>query len=463
MESNNNSFLEKTGTYIVKYYYVIIFIVFLIISMFVRLDPLSDDLFFKTASEKYTILEFLNFRYFTWSTRFLAEGLLYIITNTPIILWWIINSASWTLLVYSILKTLPDKESKKSFSPYFIFLLVLCINISVIASSGFQITGSLNYLFAVSLGIYISIFEIKNLGIEKIPKKNNDYKFIFLPVLLFINEQVGVTVLLIFMLFYGYRFFKYKEFHTKEIFIILLSIICFIFVYLAPGSKARLNTEVINWYQSFLTISSIEKIKIFTTWLFTTLFIKMNPLFLIFGIFLSQLLLKDNKKSSFNLLASAILLLPVALALINNGLPNSQYPQLDKLFYTFDYLSVYSNFRPYLTVYSDSNAIYSATSYLFWLTYASVMILTIIKLTKLKGAFIIMAMSLSLFIFYFSPTLFASGNRILLLPSVLLILIIAPLISKASTQYKVLIFCLALLGVLFLTSFWIFNGFLSIY
>ncbi len=466
MKTNKKIYPKKILLLLVTHKYLVIFIGFLILSSFVRIDTLSDDNFFQSAGKNYDLLGFLQIRYNTWSTRFLAEGLLYFFTNLPIMFWRIANAAAWTLLIFSITNSLPKvHRNKNKYTAYIVVALVFAINASILASSGFQVTGSFNYILAVSLGIYsssniLASFLVKN---GSGGKNNSISKLIALPLTIFINEQVGLSILVIYILYVIYLYSKYRIIKTNELVIIMMTFLSLAIVYFAPGNHARLTAEVKNWYPNFLTISAVFKLKIFIIWVFTSLVIKMSLLLSVCGLIISYLVLKIKNKKLIHYLAAVIMLVPIALPLINTGYTVIQYPEIDKLFYSFDFLNVYSLYKPNLPLYPSSTLFYTFTTYSFWTVYMVILIYYFIKFTKFRGLSILMAFTASMGIFYFSPTLFASGNRILLLPSALIILIILPIINKIPNGYKLIILCISTLNIITLLLIWMGNGFTSIY
>lgn len=116
-----------------------------------------DDLFFYTIPQETNIMSFVIERYDIWSSRILIEYILCHILQSPLILWWYLDSLIFTFIAILTYKLI-NGENKIFYS---ILSCILCLSFIfsshyALGSAGF-ITTTINYtwpLFSGLLAIY---------------------------------------------------------------------------------------------------------------------------------------------------------------------------------------------------------------------------------------------------------------------------------------------------------------------
>ncbi|MEX9765270.1 DUF6056 family protein [Citrobacter freundii] len=246
--------MHKDARALLIIYSIILFAYLLYnLSSAIQLLDFADDVYFKNAASKYSFIEFVTDRYFTWSGRVLLEILAIYTFNYPI-LWKIAIPLSLVIVSICIHQIALNGFIDKSISIP-IILLSIIIHGPTIDSPGaaiWWVTGFYNYMLPFTL-LFSSI---------AIFMRCDRRLFLFASLILaFVacnNEQAAVTGLLV-----GLAFI-FTSLITKERLLCSLSffvvcLISFLLLYLAPGNIIRLHTEISNWMPEFSGFNIIDK------------------------------------------------------------------------------------------------------------------------------------------------------------------------------------------------------------
>lgn len=218
---------------------------------------MSDDAWFsaKALTEK-SYIDFLKQRYYTWSSRTPIEFVLLNIINR-FELWKALNSLFFGVLIASS-STPISKSIKQTISVTIALLAIMYFIPSDSTKYGaLWMTGSINYLWPMSLCAlgWFSIYCLSN-GIGNKPAH---YALIFMSFILSsFNEQVAVVNILgcFITTFFIY---KNKEYLTGALIAAFATIIVLLFIATAPGNEVRLVQEATNRFPDFLHFNMIEK------------------------------------------------------------------------------------------------------------------------------------------------------------------------------------------------------------
>ncbi|MEH7356557.1 DUF6056 family protein, partial [Neobacillus drentensis] len=380
----------------------------------------GDDLFYSTASQNYNIFEWIKIRYFEWSGRLFPDILSYYLLDGRVWIWRLLNPLSILLLAYSILRIIKSEVSTKGI---IISILTLGYIHQGILSSGFiWITGSLNYLWPIAFGLFAMIpysdkvFRNKNVT-ERIP---------FLLFLLFgflasiSNEQVALCITCFTIISHLYLYFQHKDQEPKLFISTGLITIGTLILLFAPGNEVRLESEINSWYPEFRELSFFNHLYVGTVWFFDKMFNEMRILvFTLAVITIAGYLMNrnDRKLWLFKLFA---LLFAIVLAAILLG----------------NEMNIFFNFSKITTINITANLAYiwqakysiiiALIPYIFWAAFSLLLIILVCKKSE-NRLFILLcflALIASISVMFFSPTIYASGRRVLTVGSVLFSLII---------------------------------------
>ena len=145
---------------IIKWEYLpfLLFFIFSLIINFKITAITYDDLFFQKIPLS-GLFEFLRSRYFEWTSSFIIEFFLVLMTKS-LFVFRVLNSIIYALLPVMIYKLLPYKKKGKGV-PILLFILIVFLPITMFNGAGW-IATNLNYLWPVTFGL-ISLLPIKKI------------------------------------------------------------------------------------------------------------------------------------------------------------------------------------------------------------------------------------------------------------------------------------------------------------
>ncbi len=111
----------------------------------------GDDLFFGTALQEKTLLQFLNERYIEWSSRLVIEALLVFIASINPIVWRILNGIMMVLIA-TMMATIFGSKNKQSEARILCAFSLLLIPLDSMNSAGWMAT-TMNYVWVLALGL----------------------------------------------------------------------------------------------------------------------------------------------------------------------------------------------------------------------------------------------------------------------------------------------------------------------
>lgn len=279
-----------------------ILIVCIFISRDLKLTGDHDDLFFSTVFHSKTLLEFLEWRYYTWTGRIPIEGLMVLTINHPWY-WKIIIPVSTVAIAASISILAGYKKDSVIYITSFVLgAMLLLINYNVIKDAMWWVTGSYNYLQPIAAGL-VSIV---------IHSRKNNFGYILKTISLFLvmfscfNEQFLIMVLIPYVILY--TIFQ-KDYSSYNLFYLIVVFIFLVFTLTAPGNQERLAAEV-RWIPDYVNLGLIEKITLGFDKLSSHIS-NENILFNFFIVFIFYLAIQKREFSFPSLIAIFILLLKI--------------------------------------------------------------------------------------------------------------------------------------------------------
>lgn len=234
-----------------KLYFATGLIAIFYITMFqtLTLRTTNDDVFFYNALNTRNALDFMLYRYSSWSGRFTIEGLLASTIHFSAF-WKVIIPSSFILLVCSI-----SRIATGEIRFYFVIgssALLLLVPRLVNIDSFYWVTGAYNYIIPFSLATYsLSVFLKHERGLV-----NSTLSLVALVVAGF-SEQSAVFLLLI---CYGLIVLRKVIISWYSISFIIILTIFSAFLFLAPGNAIRSSAESINWMPQFFEYNILLKL-----------------------------------------------------------------------------------------------------------------------------------------------------------------------------------------------------------
>lgn len=389
-------------------FYVGLFVLAVIYLSNFDVDLSSDDGWFMTVPREYSFLGFLQWRYYHWSARLFPEAMLYLIFLVPLIVHHLISACAWLLYSYSLVRIVVGTINRKDFLVAFLSLGFM--NIWVMKDSIFWITGAINYLWPLALGLFAmipyadSFFRNKKTAIwlYLVPA------FIFS----FSNEQLIACVIGVVLIYHGTMLVMKR----KENYFLYIPTAFFVtgfsFMFLAPGNKGRMQQEIEMWMPDFKELSLSSRILRGSSWLFEGW---QTKLLLLFIVILVISLFIDSSK----LLAKITTGYTVVLGLLLYNFPNklTNFKLINESGWIGQLKS--GNIL-------NGTVIGAILPYLLWTGFFVLVIGFSLSIAKQK-VFIGLSYSASLLssmLMWFSPTMYASGARVFMCSSVFLLIIL---------------------------------------
>ncbi|MTD42414.1 hypothetical protein GIX45_28065 [Erwinia sp. CPCC 100877] len=399
-------FLRKNKVTIL--FYGLLFILTLLYLMKFKIDMSTDDGWFMEVHKKRSLFDYLHWRYNCWSARLFPEAMLYLIFMVPLLVHHVISACAWFLYSFSLVRIFNGTVSRKNFLVAFLSLGLM--DICVMKNSLFWITGAINYLWPLALGLFSLIPYADNFFRNK---KTVIWPYI-IPALIFSfsNEQLLVCVIGVVLVYHIAILVKKK----KENFFLLLPTILFllgfIFMFFAPGNTHRMKQEIIVWMPDFDKLPLFLRILKGSSWLFEGW---QTKLLLLFILILVISLTIDASKTLSKITAAYT----VFLCLLAYNFPHR--------FMNFHYILEGKWVEPLKAGNLFNKALFSSLlPYVLWGSLFGLVIVVSILVAE-KKVFIGLSYCAALFaaaMLWFSPTMYASGARVFMCSSIFLIIIL---------------------------------------
>lgn len=403
--------LVKKGKQFEIMKYAILFFILYFIHFVV--DLVGDDLWFSDVSSRYSLLDYIITRYQGWTGRIFPEFLLYTILDQFVWLWRILNPLMIMLLAYGLVRIV---KSKVEFKDVLIAFITLgFFSVSILSNGFFWITGTFNYSWPIALGL-ISMIPYADMVLRNENPNNKWFSIYFLcGVLASISqEQVALCISSFAVLTIISMIYQKKKFDKKIVILTGIMIIGTCILIFAPGNGIRWEIEVDNWYPRFDEMSVKGKIFLGIIWLFEKLFVEMKGLIILLSVIaiLSSLKQEAIIRTWYYRFFVILLIGIIGMNALDIGKGN---------LYNFQLIAniVINQTGTFIDIV---NAIFP---YVLWTVWATLLFVININNTenKLFILFSYLAAICTLVIIFFSPTIYASGNRVLTVSAVIFALI----------------------------------------
>lgn len=398
----------------------ILIVIFAIAFYFINSGLLTtDDQIYRVAFNSMpTLINWLKEFYTLWSGRLTLTMLINVFANLPIIFFKIANVISFIILIlasYKIISILINNVNEKIKNAILItiFCSIFFISIPVINSGAIWLAGAMNYLWPVSamlVAIIPFISELKGVELKK-----RYYVFAILANLLAgFSEQTSAILLAFGLITLIWCKIEKKKINKALIAHYITIIICSLVNLLAPGNSARSYAEEIKWYPSYSSLSLMDKLVQGYIHTADHLINNTTILFSIIAILSSYFIITDKKTKKANKIIATLPIIYVLTRIVLSITKQETIFQAIFGFQNFNINTIYSR-RELIQLMSSSFIILLVAGQLI---YAFKSKRTGIIVSILYCASLCSALALA-----FSPTIFASGNRIFISTDILLVLI----------------------------------------
>lgn len=435
-----------------------------------------DDSVLGGIQEKYSLSEHLIKLYYNWSGRLSVEATVYIVRSYHVRLWRVLNSLVLTGLCFNLALLLLGNKfwlqdyRKTTKAIWFTCLGLGLINMNVLGSSSFWITGSLYYLWPISVGCVavLPFYERLYNGPIKITLTNVVYYII--PPLAAIyagmgNEQVALTLIMLMLIA---NLALYKSTKTIDRYLLLitaLTAISALISWSAPGNQIRYEKSIELEFPNFNELTIGQHLFLGLSWLLNKI-INTNRVLLIVLFALISVSLKRNPATRGGRALRTAALFVAAFLVVSSLHLDYLHPEfqawIHERFYTFNELTDFA--RAYEKLGRNYNFYLFFVPYLIWIPTLVCTPYLIYKSYQdypgrggaLALLFCVGICSMALLIF--SPTMYASANRVSAIFSIILLFILSNLFHKVQEDIPMPILAallsIAILNIVFQQEEW---------
>lgn len=401
----------------------------------------GDDAFFDSCVRSMTFLDYLKERYLTWTGRIGGETAIYITFTLGIWFWRVANAfmvtALPTLVFLIVKKFYPGVTgTTPAWSDLRLFLLTcsgfLMMDIVTCGHAAIWVNGSVFYTWALVSALVCVYLTLDCFTGGTVSTKR---LLVSIPFGLFAVssiEQIGFFLLAYFIGAITVQKISSKKIPTGLAVETLVLLATFAVVLAAPGNTLRVAAETETWFPTFKALSFGEHSFISAQWL-TSSFANEGKIFLVLIWIATLLLAKPPNKSTVvaTALFSAVAILPLAgiTALADTGISYIDPAVRPEVFPSIANATVLNYF-----------------AMVWWLGATAFTLFLIHRHLGARGTFLFAVAILCEAMMFFSPTIYASGERVFFVTDWILAFIILSLFSKiTSEKHRNIFFSVALI------------------
>ena len=402
----------------------------------------GDDAYFYEMAHSMPLWEYLKMRYVGWEGRMTSEAMTYVAFYFGKGFWQPVNALILTLLpvglIHMIKKMTGGLTPRQSFwLAMTVYLGILSLGIQVIGYGAFWITGSTFYLWSIVAGLWAAMPYV-----DLVFTKNNVGKgkgaFLYGLPCAFIaamgQEQIAAVVIVFGALAVLYHLYRERRIPWLHVLEELVMIAALVALFISPGTEARGQSEILQWMPQFATMSLGNHIFITVQWMLSSFANQGKMLFFliwVMGIWVLWTKKKDgkNKKSPVLCVAGGV------FAVV------SLLPYLGIRIFSEMGMGVTDQTQMVENVATPASLTGQNWVALAWWLGAVVYTMVLLWQAeeevpgKMVMVLMVLAACASEAIMFFSPTMYASGDRVFFVAQILLWLILGRLVSKLDREW----------------------------
>lgn len=407
--------------------YVIFGIVIAVFSLFMNSDRMDDVTLYGDITEYCPLLTWLEYRWDTWTSRVLLDGVSVLMIAWNIWIFRVINWCMWMLLIYSIAELLQIQKNKQL--SYILILAFLIYPFKVIGSVGWCNVGVI-YVWTSALGCYaITSYTKLHRDAEKYNKKMKLFFAVSMCIAaVFAGNQEMVCAILcaVFGMLWLLTWKKADRFCRIVVSMQFLLVVGELLVILTcKGNYIRKMQEAERWMPEYVDFTFLDKLSIGITDTINGLFVRESFLCLLFAIAVCMAVFARTRLLSFRCVA----LVPVLFMMGTRFAPNLLQNE-------FTYLENFWKYMPTLRQNDFSNMDQETViGLLMWLAVFACLILSVYitceNFQEMAFYSIVLGSGLATRVVVgFSPSVYVSGSRTFYFLDVLIIFCMGYLLKR---------------------------------
>ena len=375
----------------------------------------GDDAFFDHYVHSMSYLDYIQARYSTWTGRIGGESLVYLVFTLGIWAWRVVNAfmvAAVPMLLLMITGVRVDWRTLTLACAGYLFMdIITCGHAAV------WVNGSIFYTWSLVCALLCVYFNLKGASLRA-----REGGAVLFPLIFFASssiEQIGFALFAFFAITIAYRLWKKEPLPP-----LLIAQTCFLVavlavVLMAPGNSVRVAQETEQWFPAFAVMPFAERAFISIQWLLSSL-ANEGKLFLAF-IWIGCLLAAPQKSKAVTALTAvftAVALLPFARI---NVLADTGINYIDPAV------------PPAVFPSAARATALNIVSMAWWAVAGTFTFYTLKRSMGLTGVALFAVALLCEAMMFFSPTIYASGERVFYVTDWILLAAILLLFTKIPT------------------------------
>lgn len=394
-------------------------LIFLVIAASLSMRPGSDDAYFAAVLKHDTLMEFMTCRYHAWSGRVLLDAI-NVATIRYALVWQLGIPLSFLLMCYQVYRLTLSRLTLPWLGILVVASLMLMLDGEVNRWGSWWVTGFYNYLLPATLGLF-AFRCVLNKALH-----SNAYRLLAVPGAMIAcqQEQVAICLVLALLVLAGCRLVLRCRFRL-DLAVLAAGAGSAALLFLAPGNRVRLGTEINTWMPEFEHMGLIDKVILGVDRVNAHANNVHNHTFFLALLVTFVLVWVTRRRWWFKEVALWLLGASMAVILLGNaGLAVS-----DKLLFAGKLLP--QNWTGY-----DVFLAYAKTLVLYGTLGACALYVS----HRLRDGIIDVALLLLSFAMImaigFSPTVYGSGPRIFFIPDVLMVMYLCRVIATLAKVYR---------------------------
>lgn len=411
--------------------------------------PESDDIVFQSQIAPYQqLIDWISYRYNNWSGRIVPDSLIYYFSQAPLVLWKLVSLviySSFVVLSFLFYRLFSRKTSLKKdlLIASGVVMIPFLMSSEALVDGTLWVSGSMNYFWIIPM-VLLALYPIVHFVMKKeLPR----------PAILFVSliasaiaassqEQIGFLLCSVAFSLCLYTVIKSAASLPRLTIVYMsaqLTIMAAFFLVsiLAPGNDLRIETEIAKWIPDFNHVPLVDKLDYSTRWILDRIFNQASLLILLISFALAAIIVLKKRKTHMDyFFFIALLIITCFLALKGN-----------------EAFQIWFNFYP--TWKHENLPLIAYLMLIPWLASLFIIIGAPFRIGKYHPRFwfistLIFISFAAIALITLSPTLYASGLRVIYVPSISLFFVILLLLEYLyDLKKKLVIFIIGIITILF--------------